>query len=100
MQVTALRERLADATADALAAGGRAEGPEPEGAGARRGGADAELLAVSDGRLQVTVINTINKHAQVMLLCVSVMCLSRSCAYNEAYGCSRQVMQRSGSCAD
>lgn len=52
-QVTALRERLADATADALAAGGRAEGAEPEGAGARGGGADAELLAVSDGRLQV-----------------------------------------------
>lgn len=52
-QVTALRERLADATADALAAGGRAEGSEAEDAGAHGGGADAELLAVSDGRLQV-----------------------------------------------
>ena len=52
-QVTALRERLADATADALAAGGRAEGSDPDGAGARGGGADTELLAVSDGRLQV-----------------------------------------------
>jgi len=45
--VAALRERLADAAADALAAAERAE--------AGRGGAagDAELLAVSDGRLQV-----------------------------------------------
>ena len=53
-QVNALRERLSDATADALAAGGRAEGLEAECAGAWRGGADADLLAVSDGRLQVT----------------------------------------------
>ncbi|KAK9834256.1 hypothetical protein WJX81_000497 [Elliptochloris bilobata] len=54
-EVTALRERLADATADALATGGRAEalGSEGLGSSVRGGPADAELLAVSDGRLQM-----------------------------------------------